>query len=310
MMRKRGSREGTEARRHGGAEGSARRSGNARLEHPAGPARHNRTDRVPPGPSASDVRACVPVCLRALALLILLTAAGSTPAGTYHTPADPEMSGGIAGMVEPAEGLQTVIAFEPFEIKAYQAKVNPDTGRFTFRGLPPGEYDLLIKTVGEVYEGLTVEIEPDRKLTDEQRRQLVDEINTQFAETEDYFNVKRIVRIARAGDRARMFVIQTRTKKVVDPGGRVIRAHIRRFDFVDLLKTRDVWQVRTSRHLLRQEVPLDSSDLKLKKIVHAPKLGRILVGEKMKDTGTINLHDLKHPGTRESDEPKPDVRKP
>ena len=45
-------------------------------------------------------------------------------------------------------------------MKAYQGTLDKDTGQFTFRGLPAGEYDLLIKVVGHVYEGLTLELEP------------------------------------------------------------------------------------------------------------------------------------------------------
>ena len=208
-------------------------------------------------------------------------------------------------------------------MKAYQGTLDKDTGQFTFRGLPAGEYDLLIKVVGHVYEGLTLELEPPPAvvapapaeaptsqpsstsqpspakprpatpphLTRRKLDNLLDEVGKSFYTTEDYFNVKHIVRLTGKDDRARMFVVQTRTRKVVDPGGILIRARIRRFDLVDLVKSRTVWQVVTSRHLLRQEVPYGSRDIRIQ-TTYSPKLGRILVGDKMKDLGKIDLKKL------------------
>ena len=210
---------------------------------------------------------------------------------TYHTPLKPSLPGGIVGVVSPAKGLQTVIAFEPYEVKAYQALADEDTGRFEFLGLPPGEYDLLIKSVGEVYEGLTLELTRGQKPSRKELDQVCEEIGSTFFKTEDYFNIKRIIRLTGTGVRARLLVVQTRTLEVVEPSGRPIKAQIRRFDFVELLKTRKVWQILTSRHLLRQEVPYESKDIELK-LTYSPKLGGILVGQRVKDLGNIRLKEL------------------
>ena len=218
----------------------------------------------------------------------------TTHADTYHTPPDPSMHGGITGVIEPAAKLQRVIAFEPYEQKAYQAKIELSSGRFTFHGLPPGEYDLFVKTVGHVYEGLTLELEPDAAPGRSVLDTIVQEVGREFFATEDYFNLKHIVRLTASEGpqlRARMFVVQTRTKAVVDPGGNPIRGHIRRFDFVDLVKTRDVWQITASQHLLRQEVPKGSADTNIE-LSYSPRLGGILVGETVRDVGTIDLKNL------------------
>lgn len=223
-----------------------------------------------------------------------LLVAGGLQGDTYHTPLKKTLPGGIVGVVSPADGLQTVIAFEPYETKAYQAEVDSKTGRFTFRGLPPGEYDLLIKSVGRVYEGLTLEFKPGQKLNRKQLQTLSDEVTKTYFKMEDFFNVKRIVRLTGLGERARMLVVQTRTLQVVEPSAKQIQAHIRRFDCVELRKTRKVWQIVRNRHLLRQEVPHKSKDIKLEPI-YSPKLGKILVGQRVKDLGTIHLKKLPVP---------------
>ena len=263
-------------------------------------------------------------CAEARKLITAIVAAIATGAlvvalhaDTYHTPLDPRKPGGITGQITPSVDLQRVIAVEPIAMKAYQGNLDKETGQFTFRGLPAGEYDLLIKVVGHVYEGLTLELdsppavdEPPQteaptsqpapakprpatqpRLTRRKLDKLLDEVGKSFYATEDYFNVKHIVRLTGKDERARMFVVQTRTRKVVDPGANLIRAQIRRFDLVDLVKARTVWQVVTSRHLLRQEVPYGSRDIRIR-TTYSPKLGRILVGDKMKDLGRIDLKKL------------------
>ncbi|QNN23234.1 hypothetical protein HED60_13450 [Planctomycetales bacterium ZRK34] len=210
---------------------------------------------------------------------------------TYQKP-DPSATGGITGVIAQPAVLQDVIAVDPLDTKIYQAEIDPATGRFTFRGLPPAEYDLLIKVVGEVHEGLTLLPEGVSEPTPQQRKKICDEIAKDFRDTEPFFNVKKIVRLDGAGDKARMFVMQTRTRHTVTPGAEAIHAHIRRFDYVDIVRGPKLWQVLESRHLLRQEVPLDSPDLKMTKFMHHPSLGRLLVVSSVKDLGTLNLDKL------------------
>lgn len=229
-------------------------------------------------------------------LLALLAFSNAGRADTYHDAPVPGAAGGIIGVVEPATDLQTVVALESSEFKAYQAGVDRAAGRFTFRGLPPGEYDLLIKCVGKVYEGVSLETDNDE---DEAAspvelstlKSLLDEAMKTFITTEDYFNIKHVVRFSATKTHARMFVCQTRTKPVVDPAGNPVRAWVRRFDFVDMAKTHKLWQVTRTRHLLRQEIPFDSPDAKVV-FINSPKLARILVGETVRDLGTLALDKL------------------
>jgi hypothetical protein len=225
-------------------------------------------------------------------VLIVACACGLVLADTYHAPLDPQANrGGMVGSVVSATPLQTVVAVEPFELKAYQAQVDPATGEFAFRGLPPGEYDLLIKTVGHVYEGMTLDTGEEPPLRGEELRKISEEIKPLFFASEDYFNIKKLVRLSTSATRGRMFVVQTRTLAVLEPSGDTLRAWVRRFDLVDVVKTRKVWQLPTSRHVLRLEIPFGDPDAKIE--AHSsPKLGGFLVGEQLKDVGRIDLAKL------------------
>lgn len=241
---------------------------------------------------------CIRLRTRAPTLLLpaLALLAGIAGADSPRPAARIEHRGGITGVVPPACKLQAVIALEPYELKVYTARIEAGTGRFTFRGLPAGEYDLLIKTEGRCHEGITLDMEEDEDEDDgtargAPSRALCREVRPFIMDTEDYFDLKQIVRVAGTDQRARAFVVQTRTKHVVDPGGTPIDARIRRFDLVDLVKTRKVWQIPTSRHLLRQEVPRRSKDIGIK-LVHCPSLGGLLVGERTRDLGTLDLNKL------------------
>lgn len=229
-------------------------------------------------------------------LLALLTVVGVSRADTYHDAPVAGATGGITGVVDPAAGLQTVVALESSEFKAYQASIDRGAGRFTFHGLPPGEYDLLIKCTGKVYEGVSLDADSDDSesaapLDMSLLKTQLDDVMKTFITTEDYFNIKHIVRFSATKTHARMFACQTRTKPVVDPAGNPVHAYVRRFDFVDMTKTNKLWQVAKTRHLLRQEIPFDSQDVKIT-FAYSPNLKWILVGKAVRDLGTLTLDKL------------------
>jgi len=228
-------------------------------------------------------------CVAFVIVAAMLTDAAR--ADSYHDKPDANASGGICAVFKAPSTLQAVIAVEPFALKAYQAKIDTSSGKVEIGGLPPGEYDLLVKTVGRVYEGITLEIDPEQTPAKEDLALMCQGVLETFKTSEDYFNIKKIVRLTGDGVQARMLVCQTRTKHVVAPSGETIHAHIRRIDLVEMVKTAKVWQHASSRHLLRQEVPFKSPDTKVD-FVYAPALGRILVGEKIKDLGEIDLPRL------------------
>lgn len=241
------------------------------------------------------------------ALVFVLVTTATSHADTYHTPLDRSNPGGIVGVVTPTEGLQTVIAIEPTEIKAYQAALDTETGRFELRGLPPGEYDLFIKYTGGVVEGVSLQPDPEAVSSPKERKALLDEVKPLLEGMEDYFHIKYVVRLDGTPEQMRVLLMQLRTRPTLDPGGNTIPASIRRFDFVDIIKNGKVWQISTNRHVLRQEVPHGSRDEKLS-YAHSPALGGILVGEGVRDMGVLDLAKL--PKTPAGEYPSAELKAP
>lgn len=234
-----------------------------------------------------------------LLAMLLLAPASAFAADTIYDP--PTASpGGIKGVLSGVANVQSVIVVEPIESKAYKARLGPN-GSFECPGLPPGEYDLLILSPGRVHEGLTLEPpsddasgEPPPAPTESELRTICDGCAKTFFASEPFFNAKRIVRLTGSGDRARMFTMMDRTNAVVDPAGNKINASIRRYDLWDLVKTGQHWQIKSNRHLARYEVPHGSPDEKVA-FAHSPRLGGILVGQSIKDLGSIDLTKGKLP---------------
>ncbi|MFW6058716.1 MAG: hypothetical protein ACODAQ_00955 [Phycisphaeraceae bacterium] len=231
-----------------------------------------------------------------LMALLVLTGAGDAlgQADTYHEPLKPnQYSGGLVGTIANAPGdLQRVIAVEPFELKAYAAELDTDTGGFELRGLPPGEYDLLIKSVGHVHEGLTLEPDPLTDPDADKLQAMVEGVGETLYPSERYFDVKHIVRLTGNDEISRSLVTFTRTRPSMRSDQSDVDGHIRRFALVRMVHTRDVWQIETVRHLLRQEVPENSDDIELT-YTHSPDLGQFLVGERVHDLGEIDLQNIK-----------------
>jgi hypothetical protein len=236
----------------------------------------------------------MPLPLPLISLLVVATLASAAAAqDTYHAPLNPKLPGGLSGTIVGASGaLQRVIAVEPFELKAYEGRLDVATGRFEFRGLPPGEYDLMIKAVGQMYEGVTLESEAGPPPTPAELKQMAEGMAATLNPAERYFDVKHLVRVTGDGERGRIFMFCTRARTTRLAGsGRDFHGHVRRYALVEMLKTRDVWQILTVRHLLRQEVPAGSPDLEVK-YTYSPDLGGKLVGERMVDLGAIDLRKL------------------
>lgn len=225
-------------------------------------------------------------------LVCMVTSSAYGQADTYHTPLDADQPGGIVGTIVNAPGtLQRVIAVESFELKAYAANLEADTGRFELRGLPPGEYDLFIKSVGHVHEGLTLETGFGDEPAPDELQEMIEGVGETLYPSERYFDVKHIVRLTGDGDFARALVAFIRTRPTQRPDHSWHHGHVRRFALVVMERTRDVWQIDTVRHLFRQEVPEGADDLELS-YTHSAELGAVLVGERVHDLGEIDLDAL------------------
>lgn len=224
----------------------------------------------------------------ALAALLLALAAHALAAegdprkpgggGKFHNQPDNTSAGGITATVDPIDSLEEVLVVEPDDYRVYIATIDPYEKRFTLRGLPPGKYDLILKFRTTVVEGL--------RLVPSGEPQAIPEKDWKYIQWEtwrsdDYFNHKRIVRLAGDPGRVKMLVDQVRDKKTFEPDGTVLKGiQIRRPELTEMRKTGLVWQTAKTRHLYREERRMDAPGRTLK-YVYAPGLGGIRVADEM-----------------------------
>ena len=233
-----------------------------------------------------------PLILLILALFTVAKPPDAPPNPPADTPPPEIPTGSITGTITPAKGFQGIVAVESFDYKNYPGTIDAATGKFTIPELPPGDYDLLIKTFGHLYEGIRLETDPDAQpLTGKPLTGIRDQIEKYFFPTEDYFNVKKIVRLTGTADRARMFVVQTRNKPVLDGNGDPVLANVRRFDLVEMVRTDKVWQIAFAKFLYREYVPYGTGDARIE-LKYSPGLSGFLIGTQARDIGTITLTKL------------------
>lgn len=94
----------------------------------------------------------------AAAIVLSLTAYGQVSTGSHlYTQPDPSAGGGIQGRVAaPARPLVAAYALPPDEPRfVYRGAVGA-TGTFSFPGLPPSRYDLILVFEDAFYEGLVL----------------------------------------------------------------------------------------------------------------------------------------------------------
>ncbi|MCX5658553.1 MAG: hypothetical protein NTW19_02380 [Planctomycetota bacterium] len=231
--------------------------------------------------------------------IALALAAPALAVDTIYDSPSASNTGGLKGVIQGVKEIEAVIVVEPTEAKAYKAHV-VGSG-FEISGLPPGEYDLMIVSAGQVHEGFTLETpaddssgDPPPPPTESELKAICDGCAKTFFDQEPFFNSKRIVRLTGSGDGAKMFTMMTRTNPVLDPAGNAINAYIRRYDIFELVRTGKLWQIKSNRHLMRYEIPHGSPNEK-PTFSHSPSLGGLLVGQAVKDLGVIDLDKAKLP---------------
>jgi len=212
-----------------------------------------------------------------LSSVVLLFLAAASQAEKFHdTP--PGGPGGIRVAVQPIADLEEAIVVEATEYKTYLADIDRGAGTVAIRGLPPGKYDLVLKFRDKVFEGIT--LDPPDGLAELPRdaRDGVEEVTWM---SEDYFNIKRIVRMGGNPGTVKLLVEQVRDKKTFDPGGTVLAGIlIRRLDLCELRKTGKIWTVKMNRHLFREERKMGGPGTELA-FGYAPALSSIRVGDEV-----------------------------
>ena len=167
-----------------------------------------------------------------------------------------------------------------------------DNNNFSFRGLPPGKYDLVVICEDRMYDGIRLSRE-ETTLSKEDLRV----IDAKVKESNPFFDTKKICRMEGTTGRlgaARAVVQELRTKAFFDQYGstydnleiRSIKLFI--MDSVGGGKMGTHWEVQKVREICRKEVGGVDTRGALPEIF-LPALQGIRVSKSVKDVGEISL---------------------
>ena len=177
------------------------------------------------------------------------------------------------------------------QIDAYLATLGSNDS-FSFRGLPPGKYDLLVVCDNAMYDGILLarEISTLRDADLKSIKEIVEKSNP-------FFNVKNIQRIegvpggygkARSlGQDVRTLPVTLQSAEVLDYI-QIRTVKIYQFEQIGTTKLGPMWAIKRTRELVRQEVgPPDTKGTIPNFFCQA--LQGIRVSTSVKDIGTIAL---------------------
>jgi len=201
----------------------------------------------------------------------------------FHDRLDPTATGGITGRVV-GEGLKLTeaVAVEQVAYKFYAGSVAGDT--YSFSGLPPGKYDLLLRTDEHVFEGLRLDVWGENEELPKQDKLAIKKL---IDISDDFYPNKKIVRAGGTKEQQKLLVEQTRTELTLNPDGSKQEGMLRRIDYTIVRKTRDVWQIAKVRHMLRENPPLGSKAF----FHYRPQLGGIRVADDVVAIEDVRLND-------------------
>lgn len=173
----------------------------------------------------------------------------------------------------------------------YLAKLDDDNN-FSFSGLPPGKYDLIVICEDSIFDGIRLQRE-ENTLTDEDRRV----IKAKVDESNPFFDKKVINRLEGTTGRtgaARAVIQELRTKPFFDQYGSTYdKLQIRSLklfimDSVGGDKIGTHWEVQKVREICRKEVGGVDTRGALPEIF-VPQLQGVRVSKKPKNIGEISL---------------------
>jgi len=177
------------------------------------------------------------------------------------------------------------------EIPTYLASLGSNNS-FSFRGLPPGKYDLLVICDNAMYDGILLAREIST-LTDADIKVITDKVG----ESNPFFNLKNIQRIEGVPGgygKARLLGQDMRTLPVTLQSAEVL-SHIQirsmkiyQLEQIGTAKLGPMWTIKRTRELVRQEVgPPDTKGPIPNFFCQA--LQGIRVSTSVKDIGTVAL---------------------
>ena len=202
--------------------------------------------------------------------------------GRIYTKPDTADAGGIQGQA--GVELTHAIAIDQERAHVYLAELSDGGKAFGFAHLPIGKYDLVLVTKdGAVYEGLTLG-DPADSITGISLKNL----QTRIAVADAFFNRLIVHRLGTGDGRVFAFVERIRDKVTLKQSGETLDANLRRLEIIELEQAADDWQMSTTRHIYREELPRTDSPPFLKHIYFSA-LGNIRVVDSVKDLGPLSL---------------------
>jgi hypothetical protein len=214
--------------------------------------------------------------------LLFATAALADP-GRIYTPPDAAASGGIEGNA--GIELTHALAIDHERIHVYRGELSDAGKAFRFSHLPVGKYDLvLVSKDRAVYEGLALGgIAPASLLPVSAKK-----LETRIAVADSFFNRHTVHREGFEGDRVLVFVERIRDKLILKQSGEKLDSNLRRFEIIELEQAGDDWQMVSTRHLYREEEPVEAAPPFFKHF-QVSELGNIRVVDTVKQLGALPL---------------------
>ena len=206
-----------------------------------------------------------------------------------YTEPDPEAGGGIRGAVASSAGpLEAVFAIPAADpLKVYRAEIRRGgESTFSFRGLPPARYDLLVCFQRTLFEGMTLSRTPS-SLTPEDTGKIGEIISL----SEPFFNRKIIHRVegttGHMTGTARAICTFLRTRKSIGYLDGVWRKeHRRAYKLVLLEDVGPGWQVARTREIYTVMMAPGTGESEVR---YSAGLSRIRVIDSVKDLGLLTL---------------------
>jgi len=196
---------------------------------------------------------------------------------------------GAAGGIEGSAGIELThaLAVDHERSHVYRAELLDAGKTFRFAHLPIGKYDLVLMAKNRVvYEGLALG-EPAPALSPAS----ADNLKKRVSVADSFYNRYTIHRTGFEGDRALAFVERIRDKLTLKQNAEKLGSNLRRFEVIELEQASDDWQMVTTRHLYREEEPIEASPPFFKHF-QVPGLGSIRVVDSVKQLGALSLPNL------------------
>jgi hypothetical protein len=219
--------------------------------------------------------------LAVLSAVLMLCRSAQADPGRIYTPPEPGASGGIEGSVD--TGLTHALAVDHGRSHVYRAELTDGGKAFRFAHLPVGKYDLVLVAKNRVmFEGLDIGEVPALPPVS------LKNLQARIAAADSFFNRHIIHRIGIDGGRALAFVERIRDGLILKQSGEKLGSNLRRLEIVELVQATDDWQMAATRHIYREEEPIETAPPFMKHYF-VSGLGNLRVVGSVKQLGALTL---------------------